>query len=277
MAAEGGALTTEGYIRHHLQNLTFGQHPDGSWGIAHGAEEAAGMGFMAVHLDTMFFSVVLGGLFMWLFRRAAVRVSTGVPGRWQNALETVLEFIDQHVKEMFSAKNPLIAPIALTALIWILLMNAMDLVPVDLLPLVAGWLGVEYLKVVPTADPNATLGMALGVFLLSLYYSVRIKGVGGFTRELTLHPFNHWIFIPFNLILEGVSLLARPFSLGMRLFGNLFAGELIFILIATMPFYLQWLLSVPWAIYHLLVVPLQAYIFTVLVIVYLNMAHETEH
>lgn len=275
MASEAGGA--QEYIRHHLQNLTYGLKDDGTWGLAANGEEAAGMGFWALHLDTLGFSLLLGGVFALLFAGVARRATSGTPGPMQNLVEAVMEFIDQHVKEMFTAQNPLIAPLALTALVWILLMNTMDLVPVDLLPAIAGALGVEYLKVVPTADPNATLGMALGVFLLTLLYSFRIKGPVGFAKELTLHPFNHWAFIPFNLILEGVSLLARPFSLGMRLFGNLFAGELIFILIATMPWFLQFPLSLPWAIYHLLVIPLQAYIFTVLAIVYLNMAHETEH
>ena len=275
MASEAGGA--QEYIRHHLQNLTYGLKDDGTWGLAANAEEAAGMGFWALHLDTLGFSLLLGGVFALLFAGVARRATSGTPGPMQNLVEAVMEFIDQHVKEMFTAQNSLIAPLALTALVWILLMNTMDLVPVDLLPAIASALGVEYLKVVPTADPNATLGMALGVFLLTLLYSFRVKGPVGFAKELTLHPFNHWVFIPFNLILEGVSLLARPFSLGMRLFGNLFAGELIFILIATMPWFLQFPLSLPWAIYHLLVIPLQAYIFTVLAIVYLNMAHETEH
>ena len=152
-------------------------------------------------------------------------------------------------------------------------MNLMDLVPVDLVPYLFNAAGVEYMKIVPTTDVNATLGMSIGVFLLIIFYSIKIKGVGGFAGELTLQPFGKWM-IPFNLLLEGVGLIAKPISLALRLFGNLYAGELIFILIALLPFYLQWFLSVPWAIFHILVIVLQAFIFMMLTIVYLAMAHE---
>lgn len=274
MAAE--VHSSEQYVQHHLLNLTYGRLPDGSWGLAQNTEQAREMGFWAIHLDTMGFSLLLGGLALWFLRRVAVNATTEAPTGTQNLVEAVAEFIDSMAGEIFRHNNPLVVPIALTLLVWILLMNLMDLVPVDLLPLAATHAGLPALKVVPTADPNATLGMAAGVFLLMLYYSVRVKGPGGFAAELTLHPFRHPLMAPVNLLLEGVTLLARPLSLGMRLFGNLFAGEVIFILIGLIPFYLQFVLWVPWAAYHLLVVPLQAYIFTVLTIVYLNMAHETE-
>ncbi|MGI9345411.1 MAG: F0F1 ATP synthase subunit A [Gammaproteobacteria bacterium] len=269
--------TSEEYVQHHLLNLTFGKHPDLGWALAHNAQEAKAMGFWAIHLDTMFFSVLLGGLFFWLFRTVAVKATAETPSGIQNVLETVTEFIDNQVEEMFQHHNPLVAPLALTLMMWVLLMNLMDLVPVDLLPLAATEMGLPALKVVPTADPNATLGMALGVFVLMIYYGLKQKGVRGFSAELCLHPFNHWSMIPVNLLLEGVSLLAKPLSLGMRLFGNLFAGEVIFVLIGLIPFYVQFALWVPWAAYHLLVVPLQAYIFTVLTIVYLNMAYDKDH
>lgn len=265
--------TASEYIQHHLQNLTFGQHPDGSWGIAHGAKEAADMGFWAIHLDTMAFSIGLGVLFLWLFRKAAKKVSVDTPTGLQNFVELMVEFVDGSVKETFHGKNNVIAPLALTIFVWVFLMNTMDLVPVDFLPTIAMWLGIPYFKVVPTTDLNATLGMSLSVFVLIIYYSIKAKGVGGFVGELTLQPFGKWM-IPFNLLLEGVGLLAKPVSLALRLFGNLYAGELIFILIAILPWGLQWALSVPWAIFHILVIVLQAFIFMMLTIVYLSMAHE---
>jgi F-type H+-transporting ATPase subunit a len=162
-------------------------------------------------------------------------------------------------------------------------MNLMDLVPVDFLPQLFHLMGLEYMKVVPTTDVNVTLGMSLSVFALIIYYSLKVKGVGGFVGELTLHPFSSdnmflkILLVPVNLLLEGVSLIAKPISLALRLFGNLYAGELIFILIALLPFWAQWALSVPWAIFHILVITLQAFIFMMLTIVYLSMAHEDSH
>jgi len=272
MASEN--LTASGYIKHHLQNLTFGQHPDGSWGIAHGADEAAAMGFWAIHLDTMLFSIGLGVFFLWLFRKAAIKASADTPSGLQNFVEMMVEFVDTSVKESFHGKNKVIAPLALTIFVWIFLMNLMDLIPVDFIPHLATLAGVPYFRIVPTTDINATLGMSLSVFALIIYYSIKIKGVGGFTKELTLQPFNTPIMIPFNFVLEMVGLLAKPVSLALRLFGNLYAGELIFILIAILPWFAQWALSVPWAIFHILVITLQAFIFMMLTIVYLSMAHE---
>ncbi|MFB0975349.1 MAG: FoF1 ATP synthase subunit a, partial [Tolumonas sp.] len=157
------------------------------------------------------------------------------------------------------------------------LMNAMDLLPIDYLPHLAQLSNIPYLRVVPSADVNITLSMSFGVFFLILFYSIKIKGVGGFVKELTLTPFNHWAFVPINLLLETVTLISKPISLGLRLFGNMYAGEMIFILIAAMlPWWSQWFLNVPWAIFHILVITLQAFIFMVLTIVYLSMASE-EH
>jgi len=271
MANENPTVTE--YIGHHLQNLVFGRMDDGSWGFANNAEEIAQMGFMAINVDSMGWSIGLGLVFMLLFRRAAKRASADVPSGLQNAIEMVIEFVDGSVKDGFHGKNKLVAPLALTIFVWILLMNVMDLVPVDLLPWVAGHLGIHYMKVVPTTDPNITFGMSLTVFILTLYYSFKIKGVRGFIGELTLQPFGKFA-IPFNLVLEGVGLIAKPISLALRLYGNLFAGELIFIMIAIMPWYMQWPLSIPWAIFHVLVIVLQAFVFMMLTIVYLNMAHE---
>ena len=274
--AQGEVIEASAYIKHHLQNLTFGQHPDGTWGIAHGAEQAKEMGFWAFHIDTLGFSFVLGALFLFIFARAAKRATVDAPSGFQNFVESVIDFIDENVRGSFKGKNPMVAPLALTTFIWIILMNTMDLVPVDWLPYAAQLMGVDYLKVVPTTDPNATFGMALGIFLLILFYSIKEKGFGGFIGELTLHPFGKWM-LPFNLFLEGVNLLAKPVSLALRLFGNMYAGEMIFILIALLPWWAQWSLSLPWAIFHILIVLLQAFIFMTLVIVYMDMAHQKEH
>ncbi len=270
-----GANTPTEYISHHLQNLTFGQHPNGEWGFAHTKKEASDMGFWSIHVDSMAFSVVLGVFFLALFRFVAKRAVSGVPGKLQNFVEVVIEFIDENVKDAFHAKNPLIAPLALTIFVWVFLMNAMDLIPVDWLPGLASLAGISYLKVVPTTDINITFGMSLTVFVLVIFYSIKVKGVGGFAKELTLQPFNHPIAIPFNLLIEGVALLSKPVSLALRLFGNMYAGELIFILIAMVG-YLQLPLHFVWAVFHILVISLQAFIFMMLTIVYLSLAHE-EH
>ncbi len=288
----GGSQTTTEYIQHHLSNLTFGQLPAGTerydgtilsestWTMAHGAQEAAAMGFNAFHVDSLLWSFGLGLIFCLIFRSVAKAASSDVPGRFQNFIEIIVDFVDGNVKDMFHGRNPLIAPLALTIFVWVFFMNLMDLIPVDLIPWLLSFVGIVHQKIVPSTDPNITLGMALGVFILMLYYSIKIKGIGGFTKELTMHPFNHWAFIPVNLFMELVGLLAKPFSLGLRLFGNMYAGEMIFILIAVM--YSAGLLfglfggflQIGWAIFHILVITLQAFIFMVLTVVYLSMAHE---
>ncbi|MDQ7730486.1 F0F1 ATP synthase subunit A [Halomonas sp. SpR8] len=272
--AAGNEVSTTYYIQHHLQNLTFGNHPQNGWSLAHTAEEASEMGFWAIHLDTMGWSIAMGLLFIWIFRKAGKMATTGVPSGFQNAVEMVVEFVEDMIKGTFKGHNPIIAPLALTLFVWILFMNTLKIIPVDYFPVLFSKLGVDYMKIVPTTDVNATLGLALGVFGLILYYSFKVKGVGGFAKELSLTPFNHWALIPFNLLLEIVALLVKPFSLAMRLFGNMFAGEVIFILIAMLPFWAIWVLDVPWAIFHILIVVLQAFIFTVLSVVYLSAAHE---
>ena len=278
----GEVHTSAEYIRHHLQNLTWGQLPDGSWGIAHSPEQAKEMGFWALHLDTLGFSIGLGVLFLYFFRRAAKNATTGVPGGLQNFAEWVVEFIEETVRGSFSGKNPLVAPLAFTIFLWIFLMNFMDLIAIDFLPSLATLAGVPYMKVVPTTDPNATFGMAFGVFFLILYYSFKIKGPGGFFAELAFQPFGK-LGMPINLLLEGVNLIAKPISLSLRLFGNMYAGEMIFILIAIM--YsgglvlgtFGGLLQIGWAIFHILIITLQAFIFMTLTIVYLDMAHQEHH
>ncbi len=266
-------MTSGEYIAHHLTNLTYGRLPDGSWGFARDGAEAAQMGFWALNVDTFGFSLVLGMLFSWLFYKVAKNPTVGVPSGLQNMVEMVVEFVDDNVKGMFHHSNRLIAPLALTIFVWVLLMNVMDLVPIDFIPHAASLLGVPYLKVVPSTDVNITMGLALSVFLLVVYFSVKQKGVKGFAAELSLQPFGKW-GLPVNLFLEVVNLVAKPVSLGLRLFGNLYAGEMIFILIALLPFWAQWVLSVPWAIFHILIIVLQAFIFMVLTIVYLAMAFD---
>ena len=269
------------YIKHHLTNLTYGQHPDGTWGFAESAEEAVSMGFWSINVDTMGWSIGLGIVFCVIFGSAARRATAGVPGGLQNAIEMIVDFIDDTVSSIFQHRNSLIAPLALTIFVWVFLMNLMDLVPVDWIPEAAKAAGIQYMKVVPSTDPNVTLGMAFAVFILIIFFSIKEKGIGGFLKELLCHPFP-WYLAPVNLILEGVTLIAKPVSLGLRLFGNLYAGEMIFILIALMfgggiligvfGAVLQW----AWAVFHLLIITLQAFIFAVLTVVYLAQAHDVE-
>ncbi len=272
--ASGGEQTASEYIKHHLTNLTFGSHPENGWSFAHSSEEAKEMGFWAVNVDSMFWAITLGVLFCYIFKKVADTITTDVPTGLQNAIEMIVEFVDTSVKETFHGKSDLIAPLALTVFVWIFLMNTMDLVPIDWIPSLASLFGIHFMKVVPTTDVNVAFGMSLTVIGMVVYFSIKVKGASGFVKELTLNPFNTPIMIPFNFILETVGLLAKPVSLALRLFGNLYAGELIFILIALLPWYLQPALSVPWAIFHILVIVLQAFIFMMLTIVYLSMAHE---
>jgi F-type H+-transporting ATPase subunit a len=273
MSAEAAhAPSPNEYIVHHLTNLTNGKE-----------------GFMSLHLDSVFFSVLLALVFLVSFGLVARKATAGVPGKFQNFVEVLVEFVDTQVRDTFHGKSKLIAPLALTIFCWVLLFNFMDLVPVDALPKVGEAFGVHYLKVVPSTDLNITLGMSLTVFLLVMFYSVKIKGAGGFAKELLTHPFGPWMF-PFNLLLNIIEHLARPVSLGLRLFGNLYAGEMIFLLLAVLGASFgftslggigavigQLILGTAWGLFHILVVPLQAFIFMVLTIVYLAQAHETHH
>ena len=289
MAAEEHALTSTEYIKHHLTNMTYGKMPDGSWKLAETAEEAQQMGFTAIHLDSMGWSITLGVIFCLLFWIVAKAANAGIPGKFQSAIEMIIEFVDSSVRDTFHGKSRLIAPLALTIFVWIFLMNLMDLIPVDFIPYTAQLIGAHvfgmdphhvYFKIVPTTDPNVTLGMALSVFALTIFYSIREKGLVGFGAEFALNPFNpsnpllKALLIPVNILLELVTFIARPISLALRLFGNMYAGELIFILIALLPFWVQWALSVPWAIFHILIITLQAFIFMMLTIVYMSMATE---
>ena len=276
-------LTVQEYITHHLSFLTFGKI-DGSWTFAHTPEEAAEMGFWAINVDTFGWSLFLGAGFLWFFYRVARTASVENPSGAQNFVEAVVEFVDSRVSETFKYKNELIGPLCLTLLFWILLMNTMDLVPVDLLTsfgfekFAAVVFHFEHapFKIVPTTDPNITMGMSTLVFFMIIYYSIKNKGLGGFLGELAFHPFGKWM-LPFNLIIEVPTLIAKPVSLGLRLFGNLYAGELLFLLIASMMGLWQLPAHFVWAAFHLLVIPLQAFVFMMLTIVYLNAAHEKPH
>ena len=309
MASDSSAaLTSTDYIQHHLQNLTYGKLPAGyerhdadghvkvlekdTWTMAHSAQEAKDMGFNAVHVDTLGWSVVLGLLFSFLFFRVAKSAKAGVPRGFQSFVEMLVDFVNNTVSDIFHHKNRMIAPMGLTIFTWVFLMNLMDLVPVDWLPMAAAKISGDphfFFKVVPTTDPNATLGMAITVFILMILFSVKEKGAWGFIKELTCHPFfapkKLWylniLLVPVNTILETVALIAKPISLGLRLFGNMYAGEMIFILIALLfsvnivlglvGGLLQW----GWAVFHILVITLQAFIFMVLTTVYMAMAHDS--
>lgn len=290
----GEAHTSGEYIKHHLQYLTLGKLPLGyqredgeilqvsTLTFAHSAKEAKDMGFWSLHIDSLGVGIILALVVGLVFRSVAKKASSGVPTGVQNFVEWIVEFIDGSVRGSFSHRNALVAPLALTIFVWVFLMNLMDLLPVDWLPHSAGWAGIPFLKIVPSTDPNVTFGMSLSVFALVLYYSIKMKGPGGFFAELAFQPFPKYLF-PVNLLLEGVGLIAKPLSLSLRLFGNMYAGEMIFILIALMfgggimlglfGGVLQW----AWAVFHILIITLQAFIFMTLTIVYLDMAHSEHH
>ena len=306
-------LTSTEFIQHHLQNLTFGECSDGKWRFADGHINFGGpnaahteqgdytcdtkdMGFNAVHVDTMVMSILLGGFVCLIFRLIARRASVKSPSKIQNAFEYMFDFVRGAVKDTFVPKNNnIIGPLALTSISWILAMNLMDLLPVDLIPWVANGFQssveygpVHYFKILPVADINAPAGMALGIAILIHYYSIKNKGIGGFLAELTLQPLGKWA-LPFNMIVEIPGFYAKQAALALRLYGNLFAGEMIFILIALLfgSFFesisgavwgiLGILLHMGWAIFHVLIIALQAYVFMILTVVFLNQAHETHH
>jgi len=237
-----------------------------------------GEGFWTFNIDTLFWSWVTGIIFLSLFYVGARRATAGEPGKLQNFVEILVDFVDNSVADGFHGPRGFVAPLALTVFFWVLLWNMLDLIPVDLLPWLASTVGIHYQRIVPSADMNATFGLSLSVLALIIIYSIKGKGVKGFIKELLFHPFGSFpLLVPFNIILNVVELIAKPVSLALRLFGNLYAAELIFVLIAgLLPFWAQWTLHLPWAIFHILVVPLQAFIFMVLTIVYLSMAHETD-
>lgn len=278
-AAEHSGGGTVEYIQHHLTNWCVGNCDPATHKAA---------GFWALHLDTVFFSFALAALIVFVSMRLGGKLNPDVPSGFQNFVESILEFVGQQVKDTFPGHNPLIAPIALTIFVWVFLCNFMDLIPVDLIPWLASAVGIHYLKVVPTTDLNMTLAMSLTVFGLILFYNIKIKGLAGYLKVFLFHPFGKFL-VPVNIVMTLIEELAKPLSLALRLFGNLFAGELVFLLIAliggTMAvgagalfwFPLQVVLDLGWLIFHLLVITLQAFIFMVLTIVYLGMAHVDEH
>lgn len=263
--------TFKEYIAHHLYNLQF-DLIHFSW-----VNKESVPSFWVLNIDSIFFSGLLCIIFLWIGSRVAKLATFSAPSKLQVFAELIILFVDKNVKDMFHGKNRLIAPLSMTVFVWVFLMNAMDLIPIDVLPYIAYCtLGLPYLRVVPSADINVTFSLALSVFILVLYYSFYIHGIGGFFKKLFYHPFHHVFCIPINFILEIINLLSRPVSLGLRLFGNMYSGELIFILITgLLPWWGQWVLSVPWAIFHILIIVLQAFIFMVLTIIYLSTAHDS--
>lgn len=296
--------TPQDYIQHHLTHLTYGRVVPsrveeaqqatgeavlrcdgspleaGSWIVAQCYEELEFLGFWAFHIDVLGWSGLLGLVFIGLFTLAARRAQSGVPQGFVNFIEVIVEFVDNQVRDTFNGKSKLIAPLALTIFCWVFLMNAVKLIPVDFIPGAAHWAGLEFYKIVPTVDPNITLSMSFCVLLLIIGFSIKAKGVGGFISELTLHPFSasnivlKILLIPVNLVLELAALLAKPISLGLRLFGNMYAGEFVFILAAALMGAWQVAVAWPWAVFHILVITLQAFIFMMLTIVYLSLASE---
>lgn len=256
------AKTPAEYVTHHLKHFT----------------SDSDAGFITLtnwHIDTLIISTLLGLVFLTVFRIAAVRAVSGVPGKLQNFVEILVDFADNAVKDSFKGNRAFIAPLALTIFCWVFLWNCMDLIPVDLLPSIGEKVfGLHALRVVPSADMSATFALSISVFILIFVYSFKGKGVGGFVKEFLTHPFGPYL-LPFNVILNTVEYLAKPLSLALRLFGNLYAGELIFILIALLPWWAQVVPGLGWMIFHILVVTLQAFIFMTLTIVYLSMAHES--
>lgn len=260
MSASHNPTPTE-YIQHHLLN----------WKV--------GSGFWTWNLDTIVFGALAALIIMIVGIRVAsnLKPSTEAPTGLQNFLELVLEFVDQKVKDSFHYANPLVGPLAFTIFTWIFMMNSFDLLPVDLLATIGALTGNElHAKVVPTTDLNTTFAMSFSIFGLLIYYSIKAKGFGGFISEFLFHPFGKYL-MPVNFLMKCVEEISKPVSLGMRLFGNMYAGELIFLLIALLPFWAQPLLSAPWAIFHILVITLQAFIFMVLTIVYMSLAYQEHH
>ena len=275
--AHSEEFSSNDYISHHLvfNSKTISGEENGFW---------------TLHFDSLFYSVFMAFLFCASFYFAARKATIRPPSGWLGFVELLVVLVDEQVKDTYHGTSKLIAPLALTIFCWVFLMNFMDLVPVDLLPWAGSLVGIEYMRVVPSADLNITFGLSLTVFLLIIYFSIKIKGLGGFAKELAFQPFGKWM-LPFNLLLKLIEEIAKPLSLGLRLFGNLYAGELIFLIIALFTIraatdqfaiadsgyvIMQFLLGLVWALFHLVIILLQAFIFMMLTVVYLSMAHE-EH
>lgn len=275
MSAE--ALSATEYITHHLTHLS-------------SAKQAGIIDFSVINFDTLTFSVLMLALALYLLYRAAHKATSGVPGRWQCAVEILVEMVDEQAKAIVHGDRTFVAPLALTVFVWVVLMNAIDLIPVDLLPMVAGWFGITHLRPLPTADLNGTMGISVGVLLLMIYYGLKIKGPAGFAHELFTAPFGNNICLwPFNFALNLIEYVAKCVSLGMRLFGNMYAGELLFFLIALLGGCLldgsvgmgvfgvagHAFAGICWWLFHVLIVLLQAFIMMMLTLVYIGQAHES--
>lgn len=275
MATAGAQSPTE-YMVHHLTHNSSGKM-------------SSIVDFSVINYDTVVFSVLLLLVSLWLLYMAAKKATNGVPGKWQCAVEMVVDMVEEQSKSIVHGDRSFIAPCALTVFVWVILMNAIDLIPVDLLPAIASLLGVHYLRPLPTADLNGTLGISVSVLVLCIYYSLKIKGAGGFVHELFTAPFGNNILLwPFNLALNLIEYLAKTVSLGMRLFGNMYAGELLFFLIALLGGYAlsfgvvggslsvlgQVVAGLCWWLFHILIVLLQAFIMMMLTLVYLGQAHD---
>lgn len=276
-AATNGAFDAVAYIQHHLTNACIGCDP-----ATHRPADL--VDFTVFFLDTFLVSLALASVFMLIAWKVGRNLNLERPGGLQNVIEAVVEFVNQQVKDVFPHASPLVGPLALTIFGWIVLMNSMDLLPVDLSGWIAGLIGEHlfgldpqhiYLKMVPTTNLDATFGLSLSVFLLIIGFHIKSKGFVGFGRHLLTHPFGVYA-APFNLLMNIIEELAKPLSLGLRLFGNMFAGELIFLLIALLPWWIQWVPGSPWAIFHILVVLLQAFVFMLLTIVFLALASEQQ-
>ncbi|GAB3630489.1 F0F1 ATP synthase subunit A [Pandoraea terrae] len=279
MSVESHAPNPSEYISHHLANLA-------------SATQTKIVDFSIINWDTMFWSIAMGVLGCFLLWLAARRATSGVPGRFQAAVEMLVEMVEDQSKSIVHGNRAFIAPLALTVFVWVTLMNSLDLLPVDLPSSIIRWVGLESIishhRIVPTADLNGTLGISVGVLILMLFYSFKIKGAGGFMHELFTAPFgNHFLLWLPNLLLNIIEFLAKTVSLGMRLFGNMYAGELVFLLIAllggiwsfgadtsVLGFVGHVIAGTAWAIFHILIVLLQAFIMMMLTLVYIGQAHD---
>lgn len=270
------ALTSTGYMLHHLQHNA-------------SVMKQSIVDFSVLNYDTIFFSILILIVSLWLLRKAASHATSGVPGKFQCAVEMLVDMVEEQSKAIVHGDRTFIAPVALTVFVWVTLMNAVDLIPVDLLPWIAGFFGIHYLRPLPTADLNATMGISISVLLLCIYYGLKVKGFGGFTRSLFVAPFgNHFLLWPFNFALNIIEYVAKTVSLGMRLFGNMYAGELLFFLIALLGGFAfsfgflggsfsiigQVVAGLCWWIFHILIVLLQAFIMMMLTLVYIGQAHD---
>ncbi|AGI27235.1 ATP synthase subunit a [Candidatus Portiera aleyrodidarum] len=267
------------YIKHHLQNLTFGYYPNQGWIFAQNIEQIKSMGFVSINLDSILVSIVMGWLFLFVFKNCSFLLNYNTtPKGLLNVVEYIIEIINKIIINNFKYNNEVIGPLSLVIFMCILLMNVIDLLPMDIINIILYLLNIDKnIKILATSDINITVGMSLTVFVIILFYNIKNKGLTGWIKEICIKPFNNIFFIPFNLILEMINLLIEPLSLSLRLFGNMFASEVIFILINLLPYWIQWIVSLIWGIFHILIIPLQSFIFMMLTIIYLNKSYKTNN